>query len=29
MRFYDYSLAPSPRKVRLFIAEKGLTIPTV
>jgi glutathione S-transferase len=29
MRFYDYSLAPSPRKVRLFIAEKGLSIPTV
>lgn len=29
MRFYDYSLAPSPRKVRLFIAEKGLNIPTV
>jgi glutathione S-transferase len=29
MRFYDYSPAPSPRKVRLFIAEKGLTIPTV
>jgi len=29
MRFYDYSWAPSPRKVRLFIAEKGLSIPTV
>jgi glutathione S-transferase len=29
MRFYDYRLAPSPRKVRLFIAEKGLDIPTV
>jgi glutathione S-transferase len=28
MRFYDYPLAPSPRKVRLFIAEKGLEIPT-
>ena len=27
MRFYDYRLAPSPRKVRLFIAEKGLDIP--
>jgi glutathione S-transferase len=27
--FYDYRLAPSPRKVRLFIAEKGLDIPTV
>jgi glutathione S-transferase len=29
MRFYDCSTAPSPRKVRLFIAEKGLEIPTV
>ena len=29
MRFYDYRLAPSPRKVRLFIAEKGLDIPAV
>ncbi len=29
MRFYDYPLAPSPRKVRLFIAEKGLSIPSV
>ncbi len=29
MRFYDYRLAPSPRKVRLFMAEKGLEIPTV
>jgi len=29
MRFYDYRLAPSPRKVRLFIAEKGLDVPTV
>jgi len=28
MRFFDYPLAPSPRKVRLFIAEKGLDIPT-
>lgn len=28
MRFYDYRHAPSPRKVRLFIAEKGLSIPT-
>jgi glutathione S-transferase len=28
MRFYDYRAAPSPRKVRLFIAEKGLDIPT-
>jgi glutathione S-transferase len=29
MRYYDYPSAPSPRKVRLFIAEKGLTIPNV
>ena len=28
MKFYDYGIAPSPRKVRLFIAEKGLDIPT-
>ncbi len=29
MRFYDCSTAPSPRRVRIFIAEKGLDIPTV
>ena len=29
MKFYDYAHAPSPRKVRLLIAEKGLAIPTV
>ncbi|HEX5047832.1 MAG TPA: glutathione S-transferase family protein [Gammaproteobacteria bacterium] len=29
MKLYDYSTAPSPRKVRFFVAEKGLTIPTV
>ncbi len=29
MRFFDYAAAPSPRKVRLFIAEKGLSIPRV
>ena len=28
MKYYDYRNAPSPRKVRLFIAEKGLDIPT-
>ena len=28
MKYYDYRSAPSPRKVRLFIAEKGLEIPT-
>ncbi len=29
MKFYDFSLAPSPRRTRIFIAEKGLDIPTV
>jgi glutathione S-transferase len=29
MKLYDYAAAPSPRKVRYFVAEKGLTIPTV
>lgn len=29
MKFYDYSAAPSPRRVRIFMAEKGLDIPTV
>ncbi|GAB4439635.1 MAG: glutathione S-transferase [Rhodocyclaceae bacterium] len=29
MKFYDCSTAPSPRRVRIFIAEKGLAIPTV
>ncbi len=28
MLLYDYK-APSPRRVRMFLAEKGLTIPTV
>jgi glutathione S-transferase len=28
MKYYDYRNAPSPRKVRLFIAEKGIEIPT-
>ena len=28
MKLYDYPQAPSPRKVRLFVAEKGLQIPT-
>lgn len=27
--FYDCSTAPSPRRARIFIAEKGLAIPTV
>ncbi len=29
MKFYDCRTAPSPRKVRLFLAEKGLEIETV
>ena len=29
MKFYDCQSAPSPRRVRVFIAEKGLEIPTV
>ena len=29
MKFYDCQPAPSPRRVRIFIAEKGLDIPTV
>ncbi len=29
MKFYDCPTAPSPRRVRIFLAEKGLEIPTV
>ena len=29
MKFYDCSTAPSPRRVRIFIAEKGLEINTI
>ena len=29
MKFYDCATAPSPRRARIFIAEKGLDIPTV
>jgi glutathione S-transferase len=28
MKFYDCSTAPSPRRVRIFLAEKGITVPT-
>ena len=28
MKLYDFPVAPSPRKVGIFIAEKGLNIPT-
>lgn len=27
--FYDCAPAPSPRRVRMFLAEKGMTVPTV
>ncbi|TNE41007.1 MAG: glutathione S-transferase family protein [Alphaproteobacteria bacterium] len=29
MKLYDTPMAPNPRRVRIFIAEKGITIPTV
>lgn len=29
MKLYDFSLAPNPRRVRMFLAEKGMSIPTV
>jgi glutathione S-transferase len=29
MKFYDSAGAPSPRRVRIFLAEKGITVPTV
>ena len=29
MKFYDCAVAPSPRRVRVFMAEKGITIPTI
>ena len=29
MKFYDCKMAPNPRRARIFLAEKGLTIPTV
>lgn len=28
MLMYDFTPAPSPRRVRIFLAEKGLTVPT-
>jgi glutathione S-transferase len=28
MKLYEFALAPNPRRVRMFIAEKGITIPT-
>jgi glutathione S-transferase len=29
MKLYDCAMAPSPRRVRIFLAEKGITVPTV
>jgi glutathione S-transferase len=29
MKFYDCAGAPSPRRVRIFLAEKGIAVPTV
>ena len=29
MKLYDCAIAPNPRRARMFIAEKGLQIPTV
>ena len=29
MKFYDCKTAPSPRRVRIFMAEKGIELPTV
>jgi len=29
MKLYDHALAPSPRRVRVFLAEKGIEVPTV
>ena len=29
MKLYDTRVAPNPRRVRIFLAEKGLSIPTV
>jgi glutathione S-transferase len=29
VKFYDCASAPSPRRVRIFLAEKGIAVPTV
>ncbi len=29
MKLYDFELAPNPRRVRMFMAEKGIQIPSV
>ena len=27
MKLYDFARAPNPRRVRIFLAEKGITVP--
>ncbi len=27
MKIYDFKLAPNPRRVRIFLAEKGISVP--
>ena len=27
MKLYDFTSAPNPRRVRIFLAEKGVTVP--
>ena len=29
MKLYDFTPAPNPRRVRIFLAEKGIEIPNV
>jgi glutathione S-transferase len=29
MKLYDYAFAPNPRRVRIFLAEKGIALPTI
>ena len=29
MKLYDYTVAPNPRRVRIFLAEKGIALPTI
>lgn len=29
MKLYDFSMAPNPRRVRVFLAEKGIEVPVV
>ena len=29
MKLYDSAIAPNPRRVRVFLAEKGINVPSV